>query len=343
MISVAQQMALALATEVASLSLLDQSASDIRLIAFFSLHAVASGLITLSAYGLMPMAMRQPRGAVMGLLYGFAFFIPGLGLLCMVVVMQIAKRWSKVLTAERYAEIKAAEFHSTEKEKREQSDIRVGHARRILHDPSQSVDNKLRVLIALQSMKSRVAVPLLQGLLGDPSEDIRLLAYSMMDSWEKDLTVKVQHAQAKLVEAKEKSNVLLRLSAHRRLSELYWEQVDSGLARGDLRQYALEQSKSHIEKALTIDANSGSTWLLYGQVLTELHMTDLAQRTLKLAHAAGAPDADVLPLLARLSFDEGHYDEVVDFMASLHELNELPHNLRQTAMYWNRKNVDYLI
>ena len=49
---------------------------------------------------------------------------------------------------------------------------------------------------------------LLQGLLADPAEDIRLLAYSMMDAWEKDLTQRIQKAQTQLDDAAQRTNFI---------------------------------------------------------------------------------------------------------------------------------------
>ena len=92
----------------------------------------------------------------------------------------------------------------------ERSDLRAADARRILKDPSLPLETRLRVLVALQSMRPKAAVPLLQGLLADPSEDIRLLAYSMVDAWEKDVTRQIQQARLRLAEAEQALTDALR-------------------------------------------------------------------------------------------------------------------------------------
>lgn len=331
---------LALATEIASISLLDRSASDLRLASFFALHAVAAALASSLAWRVLPEHLRVPRLPILGLLFSVGFFIPGLGVVATVAVINVATRFPKAVTSERYVEISEPEFITTEKEKPVQTEIRVGDARRILRDPRQPVDTKLRVLIALQGMRPKVAIPLLQGLLSDPAEDIRLLAYSMMAAWEKDITQRLQKALTELSAARAQKEKTQTVNAHRRVAELYWEQVDTGLVRGDLRQFSLLQAKRHCEAALKLDANAGGVWLLFSEVLTELKETAAAHRTLLLARKSGIPDLVVLPMLARLAYEEGRYDEVAVWMKRTSRLGQMPLALHQVVRYWTHRSLD---
>ncbi len=341
----------AVAAELASLSLLDGSNSEVKLLGYFALHSVASAIVTLLAWMLLPGHLKTPRWAVLALLFSFDFFIPFLGVVSMVVVLHVAQRFPSVVRAERYVEIKEPKFYANEKEKREQSDVRAGYARRILRDPTQHVETKLRVLIALQSMRPKVAIPLLQGLLADPSEDIRLLAYSMMDAWEKDITTRLQTAQAQLEKAlldagdaaqtgRSEEHKLKQINARRKLAELYWEQVDSGLARGDLRTFSLEQAKAQCEAALPLDARLAGVWMLYSHILIALGDLPAAQRTLLLARKAGTPDAAVLPGLAQLAFANGDYPKTQTWMRRAGRAGHLSHAMRQCVRYWTGKSVD---
>jgi polysaccharide biosynthesis protein PelE len=353
MMAVGKQLLVAIGTEMAAFALLGNSHASGVLLAYFGLHAMASVLVSSIAWRLLPVHLRQPWWSVLALLFSFAFFIPGLGVISMVLVIHVALRYPSVVGAEQYVEIKEPQFHSNEKEKREQSDIRISQARRILHDPAQSVETKLRVLIALQHMRPKVAIPLLQGLLADRAEDIRLLAYSMMDAWEKDITVRLQSAQTQLDAAVALGSAttdsrhdagfdkIAHINAHRKLAELYWEQVDTGLARGDLRTFALQKAKTHCEESLGLDGLMAGVWRLYGLVLIELHQLEGARRAMELARKAGMSDVQVMPHLARIAFDEGRYNEVRKCMKRLSKRKNLPHNLRQVVRYWTgHKMVD---
>ncbi len=339
MIGLWQQSILAFFLEIASLSFLGSSADSSQLAAYFALHAIASVWVSVLGWLLLPSHLKRPRWAVLALLFSFDFFIPGLGVLAMLVALHVATRFPSIVRTERYVEIAEIVFQSSEKEKRESSDVRAGFARRILTDPRQSVDIKLRVLIALQSMRPKVAIPLLQGLLADPSEDIRLLAYSMMDAWEKDITQRLQAAQQQLEALKaqksptEQENLTLQ-SVHRKLAELYWEQVDSGLARGDLRSFALQRAKNHCEQALATDVKQGGIWLLYSTVQIELDESQAAQRSLSMARQAGVADSVICPLLAKLAYNAGDYGAAQTWMRRAADSGFMPHLTHLAAQYW---------
>lgn len=335
------QSMLAFFLEMASLSLLNNSSDSSQLAAYFALHALASALVAALGWVLLPMHLKNPRWAVLALLFSFDFFIPGLGVVSMLIALHVATRFPSIVRTERYVEIAEPVFQASEKEKRESSDVRAGFARRILNDPRQSVDTKLRVLIALQSMRPKVAIPLLQSLLADPSEDIRLLAYSMMDAWEKDITQRLQAAQIQLEQLQSRTGTshaeekkLTLQSIHRKLAELYWEQVDSGLARGDLRTFALQRAKSHCEQALQGDAKQSGIWLVYSTVQIELGQSQEAHRSLLKARSAGVPDSVICPLLAKLAFDAQDYDHVQTWMRRAARSGHLSSVTRQSLQYW---------
>lgn len=343
MIAIWKQGATAVATELASLSLLDRSHDEAKLATYFLLHGVAAAVATGMAWLMLRRPFNKANFYAILLIYSFGFFIPGLGVVACVAVVLIASRFPKAMGVDRFVEIIQPKFMSTEKDKKTASDLRAGHARRILGDPRESVDTKLRVLIALQDMRPKVAIPMLQGLLGDPAEDIRLLAYSMMDAWEKELTTSLQQAQAQLEEAQAHGDEAMGFNANRRLSELYWQQVDTKLARGDLRIFALQQCKTHCEAALAVQPNAAGVWLLYSQALIELDMGALAKRTLKLAKNAGANEVDIAQLAASVAWSVRDYRGVAAHMSHIAGSNRVPYGLKQSARFWTGANVDVLL
>ncbi len=351
MIAVWQQVTAAFSTEIAALSLLDRSGSELRLLSYFTLHALAAAITTAVAWLLLPSRLKQQPWQAQALIFSFGFFIPGLGIVAVLAVVHIAIRFPKAISTDRYVEIEPPKFMATEKEARVKSDLRAGHARRILADPRQDIDIKLRVLIALQDMRPKVAIPMLQGLLSDPAEDIRLLAYSMMDAWEKDITQRVQLAQDQLAalaepvktEGREEQSGAVLFNLHRRLAELFWEQVDTKLARGDLRAFALQQSKKHCEQALKFDPNAAGVWLLFGEVLIQLGQPELAYRSLKLARGCGGDEVAIYRAVAQQAFLLHDFIKVREYMERIEASSRVPYGLRQISRFWAGKSVDVVV
>ncbi len=349
MIAVWQQAVAALGTELSALALLDRSTSDWRLLGYFALQALASAITTGLVWVLLPKRLKKEPWGVLGLIFSFGFFIPGLGVLSILVVLHVAIRYPKAISTDRYVEINPPKYMASEKDDNQASDLRAGYARRVLADERESIDTKLRVLIALQDMRPKVAIPMLQSLLGDPAEDIRLLAYSMMDAWEKDITQKVELAQNRLAALTQtptsgsnnpQSSRAQVFNLHRRLAELYWEQVDNKLARGDLRIYALQQSKKHCEQALAIDPNASGVWLLYGEVLVELDESESAVRSLRLARSSGANEVAVYRAVAHQAYLLHDFARVRDYMQRVDASTRVPYSLRQIARFWAGRSVD---
>ncbi|MBX3585205.1 MAG: hypothetical protein KF796_01075 [Ramlibacter sp.] len=333
------RVALALVAELSSLVLLDRPMAFDSLAAYFALHGVASAVSAWLAWAMLPPSHRSPAGPAYALLYCLSFFIPVLGVLATVLAVQVARRYPKILRTERFVAVHMPEFSEVQREATERSDLRAGDARRILKDPSLPLETRLRVLVALQTMRPKAAVPLLQGLLADPSEDIRLLAYSMVDAWEKDLTLQIQRASQSLAEAREGDERAPLVNALRRLAELHWQQADTGLARGDLRRFALAQAQKLCEDVLALDAYAPSTWQLYARVLIELDQLEAAGRALQLARKVRMPPQTVWPLMAQIAWLRGDLDGVRKYMGRLPDSAQLPHNLRGVAAFWRTRQV----
>ena len=325
--------------EVAALSMLSRTDSLANLAGYFVLHALASAVATLLAWVLLPGNYKKPFAAACALLWSFAFFIPVLGVAAILVVVQIARLFPRILRTERYVTVGMPEFSGVQREATERSDLRAGDARRILKDASLPLETRLRVLVALQVMQPKAAVPLLTGLLSDPSEDIRLLAYSMVDAWEKDLVQKIQKAQQGLEDARRREDRVPTVNALRRLAELYWTQADTGLARGDLRRFALERSRELCEETLQLDPDVPGIWELYVNVLIELGDLEWAMRAVKLARQLNVSLAKVWPMAAQVAYLRRDFHAVRKYMARLPAGAFLPSGLGRPAAYWRTRRV----
>ena len=337
MIALWAKISAAVSMETAALSMLSSTPTLLNLASYFSLHAVASTLVTWLAWVLLPSNFKKPFLPVCALLWAFAFFIPVLGVAAILVVVQIAQRFPRILRTERYVTVRMPEFSGVQREATERSDLRAGDARRILKDSAQPLETRLRVLVALQSMQPKAAVPLLIGLLSDPSEDIRLLAYSMVDSWEKDLVQKIQKANAELDVAHQSGSNIPVVNALRRLAELHWTQADTGLARGDLRRFALEHAQRYCEQVQALDTRAPGIWALYARILIELGQLDAAVQAVKMARRLRLPKAETFLLMAQIAYARGNYAAVRRYANMLPDDGLLPSAVLRSAAFWRSR------
>ena len=337
MIALWAKLSAAVSMETAALSMLSSTPTLAHLASYFSLHAVASALVTWMAWLLLPGNYKNPIVPSCALLWAFAFFIPVLGIAAILIVVQVAQRFPRILRTERYVTVRMPEFSGVQREATERSDLRAGDARRILKDATLPLETRLRVLVALQSMEPKAAVPLLISLLSDPSEDIRLLAYSMVDSWEKDLVQKIQRANAELEEARQSDSTATVVNSLRRLAELHWTQADTGLARGDLRRFALEHAQKYCEQVQLLDSRAPGIWALYARILTELGHLEAAVKAVKMARRLRMPMAEAFSLMAQIAYAQGNYAAVRRYANMLPDDGLLPSSVLRSAAFWRSK------
>jgi tetratricopeptide (TPR) repeat protein len=182
-----------------------------------------------------------------------------------------------------------------------------------------------------------VSNPILEELLGDSTDDVRLVAFGMLDAEEKKISTHIRN---------ERENLLLKPDAEHRfaslkhLAELHWELVYASLAQGELRQHILVQALGYAEAALDMDlpANSGLLFLK-GRILLQQGEIAAAKGLIEQAVAQGHALSSALPYLAEMAFKERDFVRVQEMMSQLAAMN-IATKTRAIADLWiGRDNV----
>jgi tetratricopeptide (TPR) repeat protein len=176
-------------------------------------------------------------------------------------------------------------------------------------------------MVALQYVPGRVASPLLRDVLSDPAEDIRLLAYGMLDNQEKRINRAIDDELQQFGQA---TTDAARLAAAQRLSDLYWELVYQRLALGDLRQYAIDESLRYCEQVLAEHPASAAMILRRGRLRHEQGDYAAAEADYRQAQALGLPATRVLPYLAEARFEQRDFAGASRLVQELSAWNSLP-------------------
>ncbi len=301
---------------------------------FLLQHAGSSMLLTISCWFLMPVAYRYPRWAMLLLLFNFAFFMPVLGMAGIFVAVLIASLRRKEKVIHPFTKLVLPEFVLSLREpsmKFSQGEIKSRLAHGNIPTPQ-----RLQSLLALQGIPARVSSPLLQGMLGDSSDDIRLVAYGLLDSREKKITAQIHAEQSKLRHAKAGQ---ARLMALKQLAELYWEMVYAGLAQGDLRLHSLNQALSHADEALQLAEHDTGMLFLKGRILHNLKRDAEAVEMLQAAIQCGLPEFRAMPYLVEIAFRQGEYELVQERMNSFSNAQVTP-LMKKVVDFWGRRTSE---
>jgi len=305
--------AVTLETSAIALLLLSSN-SNLLIYQYFALHTLACAAITPVAWMLLPKDYKQPRIWVMLLLFNLSFFIPVIGLFGFAIGSLIAAWLPYFRPTYRFTAVTTPQYempkHGID------AGWRSGRVRQQLSNKNTPVDLRMKALLALQNMPARHTSGILREALSDSSDDLRLLAYGMLDSREKQLTHRIQEALHSYQQATSSAE---RYLPARELAELYWELVYQNLVQGDMRSFSLEQVQKYATEALKETVKDAGLWAISGRMWTLRGDYIRATGCFSTAIKQGFPLARAEPYLAELAFLRQDYASTRRIMKNLHE------------------------
>lgn len=322
---------LAIASELGAWGIVTQSSwpPDAALLAYLVAHGLASLLAATFAITFLPSA--KPRLATLALMASGSYAVPIFGFVGLLFGVLLLRAYRH---RQQPAEFESLQLPEFDPHQHPTSTFRQSGLRAFLGNSRAPTSSRLGALVSLQYVPGRVASPLLREVLTDPSEDIRLLAYGMLDNKEKRINQAIDE-ELKKFNAAEAASPSAQTAA-RRLSDLYWELVYQELALGDLRSHALERSRHYCEIVLACTPDDAALNLRHGQLLSARGEAEPATTAYYKALALGLPSTRVLPYLAELRFNQGNYADARRLMNELEAWDSLP-RLQPVIAFWSAK------
>jgi hypothetical protein len=164
-----------------------------------------------------------------------------------------------------------------------------------------SVRLRVDAVMALRRMDARKAVPLLRLAFSDSSEDVRLLAFAILERREKVLRSRIQASLRELANESRSLSVAAGARLHQRLAQDYWELVYGGFVSGDGEARTLEAAAEQARLALEVRC-TGSLALLLTRILLRQRDIEGAREWLARAEAVGVAPAVCAPLLGEAAY-----------------------------------------
>ena len=288
---------LALALETGGVTgLLSPTAGNLELVAYLTAHALACALLTLILLPLMPSRYRGQPITTGVFLFTLQFAIPFIGSVGLVLGMLLALYLPRSSRDIPWQEVDIPELPFQPIDMDLQVVYSQGGLRQVLRE-AISTDKRLKALMATRQMNDRDAIEILREALKDPSDDVRLLAYSMLEQKEKTLAQRAGTLQQSLQSADDLTSVSLQ----RRLAQVWWEMAYLGLAQGGLRQYYLD-SAGKLLRRLVARRSQHNDWRLLGRVELALGNIDNAEEAFRSALAGGSSPELIMPYLGEVAY-----------------------------------------
>lgn len=315
----------------ALLLLLGQSQSASVLLAFLALHGAASVLVALAIRLLLPRRYAEPRAWVLAFLFAYNFFMPVLGMGIALLAFTLGIWLPRISRRHDYASVAPPRF--TTHRNQEGTGFRGGQVRAQLGNPQAPLDQRLKALVALQDTPAHATGALLRKLLSDPADDLRLLAYGILDGKEKQIMQRIQDNQ-RLLDAAH-ADEAERHAGHKRIAELYFELIYQDLVQGDMRRFAGEQVRLHVRHAQRHDAGDAGLWFMLARLELQAADVGAAAHALDEAQRGGFARERLLPYVAELRFLQRRYGDVRQLFGELQATSTLP-AVRAMRGYWGK-------
>lgn len=322
----------ALSLEFGSAALLMARDNGIGLtVAYLVLHGAASGIGALALALIMPKRYRTPRRWLLAYLFAFLFFVPVAGAACAAGGMLVSALLPRARRSGLFDVTDVPRF--TTHRNHEGTGFRGGQVRAQLGNRNTPIDQRLKALVAVQDTPARATGKLLRELLADRVDDIRLLAYGILDNKEKQIAQRIQENRQKLDALQRTGREDEGAKLHKSIAELYWELIYQNLVQGDMQTFAASQVRRHLDAAIALHAADAGLWFLLARL--ELHQQSVAaaEHALQQAQRAGFARERLLPYLAELRFLQRRFGEVRRLFTELEHHPGLP-ALAATRRYW---------
>ncbi len=292
-------------------SLLGSSATLASILTFSGLHGLASLCLTAGIWPLLPKRYRQPLPWSPLFLLSVAFFIPLLGILGIVLAIFPALYFPRQKAADiwQLTAIPDLPFRASAPDM--QNMLSMGGLQDVLRHAGSS-NKRLSAVLETRRMSSRDAIPILKLALKDSADDVRLLAYSMLDGKENEINLKIRT----LLEELEVAAAELHPQLHAALAQHYWELVYMGLAQGSVLEHMLSSAQRHIGYAIE-GQSTPQAWLLAGRIALEQQRLDAAEQAFAEAERLGMDAAQLASYRAEVAFCRRDFAAIYGWLEQL--------------------------
>ncbi|HEX7489131.1 MAG TPA: hypothetical protein VF341_09505, partial [Anaeromyxobacteraceae bacterium] len=164
-------------------------------------------------------------------------------------------------------------------------------------------DERVEALSASRTRMDRASVAQLWRGLRDVDEDVRLLAFALLES-KTGASYRRIHAHTRELETAEGAR---RGLLNARLAFEHWELAWLGLVQGEILAHELALAEQHARAALEHQQRSASLHLLLGRIQLRRNRLDEARVMLVRAAELGLPADVQRPYLAEVAFREQRF------------------------------------
>ncbi len=293
--------------------------TDTTLINLLILSACISFIIAIFFFLIMPQAHRQNKWFYIVLITSSGTFIPIIGAFFMSLTLYLTMVFGKEQAAVAIKQVEAPSFSVEE-------DFNIdtfgeGSARTRMKQKHLSNEARTQSLVVLGRLNNSEANKVIQESMNDNDDQIRLLAFALLDNKERKIYEKIHSLEDDL---QLDLDEITRAEIHSQLAFNYWEIIYLNLASGELYQIALNKAQNFAENAVKTLPKHANLWVLLGRIYLTQKKHDKALATFQHLQKSGQPHNTYAPYLAELYFINRHFNKVLETLSQKTTLKYIP-------------------
>lgn len=318
--------------------ILDIRPSDGQLVAFLIAHTAACLLFSLALVTLLPDQYRKPAFACTLFVFTTVIFIPVLGMIGLLACIVPASRGRRLTS--RFSDCQLPSVFNLPTLPIEPRGMRgmprTGElAGRLQHDADPN--RRIAALIATLSLKDQYAVPLLRLALKDAEDDVRLLAYALLNRKEKTIEARIRDRSVQVGSG----SPAQIFSHHKALAHDYWALANLVAFQGSTLLLLCGHAHEHAHAALQDFPQDGGLQFLFGRILLLERQLDAASDAFENARQSGIDARQTGPFLAEIAYLMRRYSDVTNHLIQAgNSGGQL--GLNKSLAYWEGSNNDVI-
>lgn len=277
--------------------------------ALLLVHLLAALLFARQLVALLPPPYRNGGPVAVACVFGVVVFVPVLsmlGLLCS--VLPALRRQCTVAAPMVWRHPRRVQLPTRAPDPREAPAFAwAGSLAGTLHHATDP-HKRMAALIATLSLQEQDAIPLWRWALKDPEDEVRLLAYSLLNRKERVIEGRLRHTLDLLNASGPDSARAADLN--KALAHDWWALAQLASARSSTQLALRARARERAERALGLQPGDGGLWLLLARILIEQRQLDEALVALGRAREGGIDPRQTEPLLAEMAFIDRRYHAV---------------------------------
>lgn len=194
----------------------------------------------------------------------------------------------------------------------------------------QTAEKRFQAVLQTRHLPLKQGISMLKMALKDPSDEVRLYAFSRLERLRNDLETQTRELTEMLGGAPEDGKALV----HLRLAEAYWEIAYLGLAEGAVLAHALKEAHAHAAAACKLRPESAPAEFLMGRVLLHQREYSWALAAFERAIYAGYARTKALPYMAECAFRQRRYAVVRTMLRELDASGREALGFQSVVEFW---------